>query len=123
MIEKELKRIFLKYILPDLDLLIEKNKIKEKDGQYIHSLYSIYIGTYRNSFLPILSGLAKKEDRKINVYFTFLIRGATRDIKVGRVNMLYELEVDKDFIERLEDVCKKPNGKAKLEDEYVKLFS
>jgi hypothetical protein len=100
MIEKELKRIFLKYILPDLDLLIEKNKIKEKDGQYIHSLYSIYIGTYRNLFLPILSGLAKKEDRKINVYFTFLIRGATRDIKVGRVNMLYELEVDKDFIKR-----------------------
>lgn len=111
--EKELRRLFLENLLPKLNDILKLN---------YNSSYEIIVHDGSKEGLNILSVSARKENSKINVYYSFIIRKRKVVIKVGRVNMLNQLVIDYDFWDLFKEKCIERNGDIPLEDFYAKLF-
>jgi len=103
---KDIQELFEKHLIEDLEFYIENPSYA-----LLLSLSNIPKADKYN----ILSFSVKKEGNKIFLYISFIIRGAKRTIKAGRINMLYEVHFDDELEDRIRIECERPNGGVQLE--------
>ena len=105
-------------IRKDVSILCEKHLIEDLEFYIENPNYALLLSL---SNIPkadkynILSFSVKKEGNKIFLYTSFIIRGAKCTIKTGRINMLYKIDFDDEFEDRIRIECERPNGGVQLE--------